>query len=105
MNIKSLLTLALSGCLATAVFAQDDTVKKVTIKMTIVNKDTLKKDTTTVIVKKDTCWDFGGIINVAFSQISLTNWAAGGQNSVGLVSMVSLHANYKGTKISWLNSI
>jgi len=50
-------------------------------------------------------WHFDGIINVAFSQVSLTNWAAGGQNSIGLVSIVSLHATYSKNKISWLNSI
>jgi len=48
-------------------------------------------------------WSVGGIISVAFSQASFTNWAAGGQNSVGLASMASMHANYKKKKISWLN--
>jgi hypothetical protein len=74
--------------------------------MTIVKKDTLKRDTVTKeIVKKDTSWKIGGIINVAFSQVSLTNWAAGGQNAIGLISLVSVHANYQKNKISWLNSV
>lgn len=87
MNTKKLLTLFLTTCLASVVFAQAD------------KKDSAKKADT---VK---AWDVGGIINIAFSQVSLTNWAAGGQNSVGLVSMASLHANYKKNKISWLNSV
>ncbi len=84
MNIKKLLTLSLIILITTAAFAQ-----------------TPKKDS----VKKDTAWDIGGIVNVAFSQVSFTNWAAGGQNSIGLVSLVSVHANYKKGKINWLNSV
>ncbi len=84
MNIKTIYILSLSICLASAAFAQAD-----------------KKDT----VKKDTVWDIGGIANIAFSQVSLTNWAAGGQNSVGLIAIFSGHANYKKNKINWLNSV
>lgn len=106
MNIKSLFTVSFSICLTAIAFAQADTVKKVIIKMDIAKNDTISKTTATKeVIKKDTCWDFGGILNLAFSQVSLTNWAAGGQNSVGLVSMVAQHANYKGKKISWLNSV
>jgi phosphate/sulfate permease len=106
MNIKKLLTLSLLICLTVAAFAQADTVKKVTINMTIKNQDTLKRDTVKKeTIKKDTSWHVGGIINVAFSQVSFTNWAAGGQNSIGLVAMVSIYANYNKNKISWLNSL
>ena len=106
MNIKNLLTLSLSLCLTVVAFAQSDTVKKVDIKIDIVKKDTIKRDTIVKeIIKKDTSWDVGGIINIAFSQVSLTNWAAGGQNAVALVAIASVHANYKKNKISWLNSV
>jgi hypothetical protein len=101
MNIKKGITLSVIICLTSAAFAQTDTVKKPADKLVTIKKDTV----ITEKVEKDTAWDIGGIVNVAFSQVSLTNWAAGGQNSVGLVSMVSLHANYKGKKISWLNSV
>lgn len=101
MNIKNILLLSCFISLAYSVLSQSDTVKKSAEKEVPVKKDT----TITEMVKKDTAWDLGGIINIAFSQVSLTNWAAGGQNSLGLVSMVSLHANYKGKKVSWLNSI
>jgi len=50
-------------------------------------------------------WDVGGLISVAFSQASFTNWAAGGQNSIGLASQAPLHANYKNGKFSWLNDV
>lgn len=106
MNIRKILTLIVAIGFVFTASAQTDTVKKVDIKMTIVKKDTLKRDTITKeIVKKDTFWHIGGIANVAFSQVSLTNWAAGGQNSIGLVTILSAHANYKKNKISWLNSV
>jgi hypothetical protein len=55
--------------------------------------------------KKDTnkYWHLGGLINIAFSQASFTNWASGGQNQLGLTSLLSIHANYHKGKISWLN--
>jgi len=91
MNKKRLLTFSLGICFVSAVFAQ--TGKKDSVSVT--------KDT----VKKDTSWHIGGIINVAFSQVSLTNWAAGGQNSIGLMALVAVHANYVKDKINWLNSV
>ena len=101
MNIKTLFAFSITFFTAFATYAQTDTAKHPADKLVTVKKDTV----ITEKVEKDTAWDIGGIVNVAFSQVSLTNWAAGGQNSVGLVSLVSLHANYKGKKISWLNSI
>lgn len=58
--------------------------------------------------KIDTCksWDIGGFVNVSFSQSSFSYWAAGGVNSLGLTSIVSVHANYhKKNKVSWLNDL
>jgi len=40
-----------------------------------------------------------------FSQTSLTNWAAGGQNSIAGNGLVSLFANYKKKKMFWANSL
>ena len=69
MRNKNIFTLVAAICFASALYAQSDTVKKVTIKMTIVKQDTLHKDTITKeIVKKDTSWKIGGIVNIAFSQ-------------------------------------
>lgn len=106
MNLKGFIVFSLIVCLSSIVFSQADTVKKATTKMPEIKKDTVKKDTVLKkVVKKHSYWNIGGIINIAFSQISLTNWAAGGQNSIGLVSMVSVHANYKKNKLNWLNSV
>lgn len=50
-------------------------------------------------------WKKGGLIGVSFGQTSLTNWAAGGQNSVAANGIVSLFASYKKDKNAWDNSL
>ncbi len=53
----------------------------------------------------DTVWRKGGLIALNFSQVSLTNWAAGGQNSISGNSIINYYANYKKGKRSWENNI
>lgn len=50
-------------------------------------------------------WKSGGVIGVTLSQTSLTNWAAGGQNSVSVNGILSLFANYKKESVVWDNSL
>jgi hypothetical protein len=50
-------------------------------------------------------WKKGAVVGVNMSQASLTNWAAGGQNSFGINGLTSLFANYKKGKMSWDNSL
>lgn len=50
-------------------------------------------------------WKKGGLIGVSFGQTSLTNWAAGGQNSVAANGIISLFASYKKDKNAWDNSL
>jgi len=50
-------------------------------------------------------WKKGGAFFVNFSQTSLTNWAAGGDNSLAINGMASLFANYKKGKSIWDNSL
>jgi hypothetical protein len=54
---------------------------------------------------KDTLWRKGGFISINFNQVSLTNWAAGGENSVSLSGISSLFANYKKGRIAWDNNL
>lgn len=49
-------------------------------------------------------WKKGGMGGLTFSQVSLSNWAAGGENSVSGNLMVNLFANYKKDKLTWDNS-
>ena len=53
--------------------------------------------------QKDTVWRKGGLIAINFSQVSLTNWAAGGQNSIAGNAIINYFANYKRGKNSWDN--
>jgi hypothetical protein len=57
--------------------------------------------------KKDTLigWKQGGVFALNLAQTSLTNWAAGGQNSFATNGMFSVFANYTGEKSTWVNSL
>ncbi len=59
----------------------------------------------TVQAQNDTIWRTGGLFNTTFNQVSLTNWAAGGQNALSLNSLANLFANYKKGKIAWDNNL
>jgi hypothetical protein len=48
-------------------------------------------------------WKQGGAFFINFSQTSLTNWAAGGNNSIAINGLASLFANYKMGKSVWDN--
>lgn len=62
------------------------------------------QDPDSVATKKaDTTWQVGGDINVNFSQVSLSNWAGGGQSSISLGNILNLHANYNNGKSIWNN--
>ena len=50
-------------------------------------------------------WKTGGTATLNFSQSSLTNWAAGGENAFSTTALMNLYANYKKNKISWENTL
>jgi hypothetical protein len=50
-------------------------------------------------------WKKGGIVALNLAQTSLSNWAAGGQNSVAANGIFSAFANYKQGKSAWDNSL
>jgi hypothetical protein len=50
-------------------------------------------------------WDFGGTGTVNFSQVGLSNWAAGGQNSMSVLGILNLYGNYKKGKNTWNNTL
>jgi hypothetical protein len=50
-------------------------------------------------------WFINGTGSLAFSQAAFSNWAAGGQNSIGLNASVNLKANYRNGKHAWGNTI
>lgn len=50
-------------------------------------------------------WKTGGVFAVSLAQTSLTNWAAGGQNSFAVNGMFSIFANLINGKSRWDNSL
>ncbi len=53
----------------------------------------------------DTSWKKGGFISISFTQVSLSNWAAGGEDAYSGVALFNLFANYAKDKVSWENYI
>lgn len=51
-----------------------------------------------------TYWEQGGVGSLTFSQVSLTNWAAGGQNSAALNANFSIYANRTKGRGKWENA-
>jgi hypothetical protein len=50
-------------------------------------------------------WKKGGVFSLNLAQTSLTNWAAGGQNSFAVNGLFSTFANFKRNKTVWANSL
>lgn len=50
-------------------------------------------------------WRKGGVLGMTLAQTSLTNWAAGGQNSIAVNGRMSLFANYKKDNSVWDNML
>jgi|AntRauTorcE11898_2_1112593.scaffolds.fasta_scaffold03936_3 hypothetical protein len=55
--------------------------------------------------EKDTTWKSGTSGTITFSQVSLSNWAAGGENSYSADGQFDFFANYKKNKTSWKNTL
>ena len=56
-------------------------------------------------IAKDTSWKVGGFISLNYNQVTLVNWAAGGQNMLSGSVVGNLFANYKRGKASWDNTL
>lgn len=54
---------------------------------------------------KDTIWRVNGNFGFKFNQVSLTNWAAGGQNSLAWNATFGFKANYEKGNWKWDNLI
>lgn len=50
-------------------------------------------------------WKIGGNPSFTFNQVSLTNWSAGGKNSVAGTFLLNSYFNYSKNKINWDNTI
>jgi hypothetical protein len=57
------------------------------------------------IPPKPRYWKRGTITNLGFSEVSLTNWAAGGYGSIALNAYLNAYANYAKDKMIWNNDL
>jgi hypothetical protein len=48
-------------------------------------------------------WKFKGETNIGFAQLALSNWSAGGENSVAINSLFNFFLDYQKNKFSWNN--
>ena len=55
--------------------------------------------------KPESNWKRGILTQIGFSQLSLTNWAAGGSGSVSLNAYLDIYADYKKEKHLWANDL
>jgi len=53
----------------------------------------------------DTSWKRSGLVGLNFTQVNLSNWAAGGENSFSGMAMFKYAANYNDGKNTWDNMI
>ena len=89
-NLKRIIGVGLSMIIAITLNAQ-----------TTEAEETLKKQTADTLDG----WKTGGVVSLNFSQVSLSNWTAGGQNSIALNGLVSVFANLKKGNSTWDNSL
>jgi hypothetical protein len=50
-------------------------------------------------------WKHGGVISLNGQEVSLTNWAAGGQGAISLGGLINVYFNYHKNKIIWNTNI
>lgn len=55
--------------------------------------------------EKDTFWKTGGNLSLQFNQVALSNWQAGGENSVSGNALVTLFADYNKENWTWKNTL
>ncbi len=53
----------------------------------------------------DTLWTVSGVTSLNLSQLSLSNWAAGGENSLSGNALVKLSANFNDNLRNWENNL
>ncbi|MDZ7740068.1 MAG: DUF3078 domain-containing protein [Bacteroidales bacterium] len=64
----------------------------------------------TVLIAQDTTrvegpWKYNGMASLNFAQVSLTNWAQGGESSYAINGLSAFNLNYNKNNNSWANSL
>lgn len=96
MNALRILTVSLFFIFTSALAQVKDSAQSLLNKMEVMKKE---GDTAKI------AWKSGGTINISGQQVSLTNWAAGGQSAISANGMLSVFINYSKNKIVWSNNL
>ncbi len=56
-------------------------------------------------ISRDSSWTYGGNAALNMNQVSLSHWAAGGENAVGFDVLMNYSADYKNNKHLWQNRL
>ncbi len=80
---KSFLLLLMIGIISFSIKAQDDAAKP----------------------EEKEGWKYSGLFSLTASQVSFSDWAAGGENSHSLNGLIALSADYKRDKHFWENDL
>ncbi len=99
--MKKLFTILLPAVVLAGTFtapAQVGTMKNKDFTIKAVDKDDAK-------AAEDSPWTKGGVAGVTLSQVSLMNWAAGGEGSVAFDLMFNYNLNYKKDRHLWQNRL
>ncbi|MCF8308772.1 MAG: DUF3078 domain-containing protein [Bacteroidales bacterium] len=99
--LKSLISITLKILLPMYIYIKTNKMKQILILATLLFALTglqAQEDTTKY-------WETGTSGDITFSQTSLTNWAAGGEDSYSANALFKFYANYKKNKSSWENNL
>ncbi|WMN06307.1 DUF3078 domain-containing protein [Marivirga arenosa] len=79
---------------------------KAIIFLILVSATNAIAQTDSIAANTDTSyWDKGGLININFSQVDLTNWNGGGKSSISIGGLSNFKANYEKGKNAWSNRL
>jgi hypothetical protein len=95
---KLLITALFMGWLSGGVFSQDSGAATDTAQVPAVG-DTIPAKPDSLIY-----WKQGVKVNVNLQQVGLTNWAAGGESSFAVGTVIEGHINYEKDEIVWENN-
>lgn len=68
------------------------------VTLSVVEGSFSQTDTTKAIPDSIKAWKKGGVGALNFSQVSFSNWAAGGENAISAAALLNFFANYKKDK-------
>ena len=100
--MKRLFTIILMAAVSAVSYAQESDAMKAAAEAAKAMTEAPKEEQK---VKKPKYWSESLMTNIKFGQTSLTNWAAGGDNTVTLQAFIDGNANYKKNDLFWNNRL